>query len=299
MNSTTSKDRLVQSALKDLSTVGYHRTNVYKILGGADMNLFGENLAFFKKMRSDPFIQGELDIISRNFYERSARSRNKPFQITHFHFLKRPLSLDDGLFIMFHLHDFFTSVACAFLETPTPYLFNVHAWIHAWGKGRNRLHSQIWHRDREDYKLLKIFTYYTDIGPRNGPLEYVPKSFCGGDFPTYKGRDAYMDYSGSSSQNNGAPRGPEEISLCESTYVSLTGKKGDIILSNNSGFHRGGFVEEGLRCMSHALYIRPTAELIKNGYFSSFNYDSTINHIDFGSRGFNSLGEKQKYFLKP
>lgn len=34
--------------------------------------------------------------------------------------------------------------------------------------------SQLWHRDRTDKALIKIFTYVNDVGVRNGPFTFVP-----------------------------------------------------------------------------------------------------------------------------
>ena len=172
--------------------------------------------------------------------------------------------------------------------------------MHSWKKGYNRQHSQNWHRDREDYKLLKIFVYYSDVNKENGPFEYVPKSFCGGDFyGLYEGRKEYMDYA-SDSDNRGNTKSKEELDKCEETKITFTGVPGDIIMTNNSGFHRGGFVEDGVRVMTHGLYLRPDAYMVKEQkYFTNFNYASdSVNYMDFNSKEFTQLGDKCKHFMQ-
>jgi len=290
----------VQTAIESLNTLGYYKTNVSEVLNKDGLNSFNNNVDFFNEMLSDPFIQNELNIIQTNPNERSNRSGGKPFEITHKHYLNRALTINDGAFFNFYLNDYFTEIAQEFLEVDNPLLFNVLAWVHSWKKDYPRQHSQNWHRDREDFKLLKIFVYYSDVNKENGPFEYVPKSFCGGDFyGLYKGRTHYMDYA-SDSDNRGNPKSQEELTKCESTKVTFTGIPGDIILTNNSGFHRGGFVEDGIRVMSHGLYLKPDAYMIKEQkYFTNFNYASdSINHIDFNSKEFSQLGDKCKHFMK-
>lgn len=287
----------VDLTVSQLNTEGYFKTNIYSCLNSNGCQYFKDNSDFFKKMALDSDIRREIELSRTDPQARLQKTGGKPFEITHRDYLKRSLTLQDGAFIKFYLNDYFTEVAQQFLGVDNPYLFNVLAWMHSGIQGQTREHSQNWHRDREDYKLLKIFVYYSDVGELNGPLEYVPRSFCGGDFHgLYEGRGGYWDYT-SSRANTGHPINQEEVKKCNDTYVSFTGKAGDVILCNNSGFHRGGFVQEGVRVMTHALYITPTAELINNGYFSSFNYEpSRVNYIDFASYEFQQLKQKQKHF---
>lgn len=288
---------ITKKALDSLNTLGYYKTNISEVLDSEGLNLFKNNMDFFHQMKQNPYIQNELNVIQNNPTERQHRSGGKPFEITHYHYLNRALTINDGSIFNLYLHDYFTEIASKFLEVDNPQIFNILAWIHSWNKKYGRNHSQNWHRDREDYKLLKIFIYYSDVTKTNGPFEYVPKSFCGGDFHgLYDGRTNYWDYT-LNEYNSGAPLNQQEIDKCNETYVSFTGKPGDIIMVNNSGFHRGGFVEEGIRVCTHALYIKPDAELIQNGYFTSFNYEpNLVNYMDFSSEEFAQLNNKQKHF---
>lgn len=36
--------------------------------------------------------------------------------------------------------------------------------------------SQLWHRDRLDKKVMKVVVYCLDVGPKNGPFTFIPKS---------------------------------------------------------------------------------------------------------------------------
>jgi Phytanoyl-CoA dioxygenase (PhyH) len=35
--------------------------------------------------------------------------------------------------------------------------------------------TELWHRDGEDRRIIKVFIYLTDVGIENGPFEYVPR----------------------------------------------------------------------------------------------------------------------------
>jgi len=289
----------IEDAVKALETVGYYKTNVFDVLEEGELNDFFENVEFFKKMSKDQKIRKEVGLIEHNPAARFMLTGGKPFEITHAQFLNGPLTLNNSKFIKFYTSNFFEQVASKFLQVKDPKIFNVLAWIHYWREEYGRLHSQNWHRDREDYKILKCFIYYSDVDDEDGPFEYVPRSFCGGDFHgLYKERTGYWDYTPDPKENTGLPKTQEEVDLCNSTFVSLTGKVGDIILANNTGFHRGGFVKNGARACSVALFIRPDAYMIEERkHFTDFNYASdTINYIDFKSQEFKNLGEKRKLF---
>jgi hypothetical protein len=35
---------------------------------------------------------------------------------------------------------------------------------------------RLWHQDNEDFRVLRMLVYVTDVGPGNGPFEYVPRN---------------------------------------------------------------------------------------------------------------------------
>jgi hypothetical protein len=35
--------------------------------------------------------------------------------------------------------------------------------------------TELWHRDDEDRRIIKVFIYLTDVGVENGPFEYIPR----------------------------------------------------------------------------------------------------------------------------
>lgn len=272
----------IKEVLHDLSTVGYHKTNIVDLLGNAGIDNFNEISTFFDEMLSNPTIYHRLDTIQQGL---NITNKDKYYEITHHEHLGRALSLKDGGLFNLYMNDFFLDLAKEYFEVENPELYNVLFFIH--GKGLpDRSGSQKWHRDLEGLKILKIFMYCTEVGLENGPLEYVPKSFCGGDFPLNNGSETMEDYQKSRILS------PElEKQYCDPNAVTFTGVPGDIIICNNTGYHRGGFITEGFRCMTHALYVAPDAIYSPK----NVNYDEQVNFVDVNSQEYKDLGDKQKY----
>ena len=275
------KEKL-EKILHDLNNIGYHKTNIVDLLGNGGIDNFNEISSFFEKMLNDPKINHRLETIQQGL---NITGKDKYYEITHQEYLERALNLKDGGLFDLYLNDFFIDLAKEFLGTDTPELYNVLFFIH--GKGNpERSGSQKWHRDLEGLKILKIFMYCTEVGLENGPLEYVPKSFCGGDFPINKGSNTMDDY-----QRSRILPYELEQQFCDPNAVTFIGQPGDIIICNNTGFHRGGFIKEGFRCMTHALYVSPDAMYSPK----DVNYDEKVNFVDVDSQEYKNLGEKQKY----
>ena len=127
-----------------------------------------------------------------------------------------------------------------------------------------RVASQNWHVDFDDKHLLKAFVYLSDVGPEQGPFEYVPGSQPGGQHhgvrpwvPMGFGRVDDADVAKS------VP--PDEI-------ATFTGPRGTLILCNTSGLHRGGFATAGPRVLATATYCSPAS--LKA--LSNRNYDTPL-----------------------
>src|SRR5262249_50767458 len=101
------------------------------------------------------------------------------------------------------------------------------------------------HTDSHDFRILKLFVYLRDTGPRNGPFTYVRGSH-------YHGRrrgpacrlPSYSEISGEEMATF-APR---------SEWIEATGAAGTIVFAETSGIHRGGRTEQGSRLMLVAEY---------------------------------------------
>jgi hypothetical protein len=75
---------------------------------------------------------------------------------------------------MFGLHDTMLSVAEQYLRLPVAYHGAVlrHSMVDGRAVGPRR-----WHRDAEDFHVLRTVLYLNDVDEDGGPFEYVPRTF--------------------------------------------------------------------------------------------------------------------------
>jgi hypothetical protein len=56
-----------------------------------------------------------------------------------------------------------------------PTLFSIGAWLN-YPTDQPPAVSQLWHRDPEDLRLLKVFIYLSDVKEHSGPFSYIPRT---------------------------------------------------------------------------------------------------------------------------
>ncbi|MFZ4640851.1 MAG: hypothetical protein ACOYMP_10690 [Nodosilinea sp.] len=56
-----------------------------------------------------------------------------------------------------------------------------------------QLGSRVWHRDREDYRMLKVIIYLKDTDEDGGPFEYLPKAITPTIDPVFNGQGTLTD----------------------------------------------------------------------------------------------------------
>ena len=110
-------------------------------------------------------------------------------------------------------------------------------WSKATDKDQGTLSkaAQLWHRDLDRVRDIKLFFYATDVDAGNGPFEYV--------------RDSHLPSLRAITLNDGR----FDDSWVKSRYpqgaTSMVGKAGDVFMVDTQGVHRGRPVETGLRCL--------------------------------------------------
>ena len=125
-----------------------------------------------------------------------------------------------------------------------PCLHAIGAWLN-FPTVNEAKNAQLWHRDPEDLKLIKVFIYLNDIGPENGPFCYIPRShpFSSGarKIPSHRDDKRILD--------------DEMITVFpRETWVEYTGPANTMIIADTVGFHRGGKVQEGTRLLITFTY---------------------------------------------
>ncbi len=111
--------------------------------------------------------------------------------------------------------------------------------------------SQLWHRDYQDYSIVKVFLYMNDIDAGTGPFSFVPGTHNG--FLRWSDAESFRD-----SQN--AVRVDDERMkrfVPESRWYVGTGRNGTVVIADTKGYHKGGFATKHDRQMVHCSYKSP------------------------------------------
>lgn len=107
--------------------------------------------------------------------------------------------------------------------------------------------SQLWHRDREDYYILKIFVYLSDVDESAGPFTYAAGSHLKGKLrrePSYS-LEGDIQRSNDSQMAEVVP--PER-------WIKAVGPKGTIVFADTRGYHKGGLARERDRIMYTCMF---------------------------------------------
>ncbi len=113
--------------------------------------------------------------------------------------------------------------------------------------------SQLWHRDREDFHVVKAFVYLSDVGALNGPFRYVLGSQPEGR-PTTEPAGTY---------ESGIWRGrDEEVERAVGAHrmVDMLGAAGTVVLADTRGLHAGGKVVERDRLLATIMFTSKTSQ---------------------------------------
>lgn len=273
-------NELQKRIVEELKEDGISITHVDELFGDTSRNYFSNSLLYFNEFLSSPHIKERCDRISSG---NPIQDKGKWFEVTVYEYLNRGLSLDDGDVIRMNLSPEILSITEAFYGT-LPKVRNILTWVHPQNPSTGEIGSQRWHRDKEDESILKVFILFSEVGPENGPTQFIKKSQAGGKYQDISslGGDGYGGL------NYEIPEG--ELASCEGTV-------GTIIFMNNNGVHKGGLVKDGIRSLTHACFLKPTAPFLNNGVLPCFEYDSQVNLLDREGESYQNLSDTQKFVL--
>jgi hypothetical protein len=111
--------------------------------------------------------------------------------------------------------------------------------------------SQRWHRDPEAPRMVKVFTYFTDVTPDAGPLIVIPSSRRGGRY----GQLWPQEFP----RGSHPPPNALERRIPKSEWVTCTVPAGTMVFADTSAFHRGGRANRSRRVLSVANYVPPAS----------------------------------------
>lgn len=135
-----------------------------------------------------------------------------------------------------------------------PQLHSVGAWLN-FPTEESAHHSQLWHRDPEDLKIIKVFVYLDDVGPENGPFSFIPRTH---PFGSASGTKVDHEHKRRVSDEEMARTFPEN------DWKICTGPDNTLIMADTVGFHRGGKVAEGQRILLTLTYTSGSPQSRRN-----------------------------------
>jgi hypothetical protein len=125
-----------------------------------------------------------------------------------------------------------------------PTLHAIGAWLN-YPTDQPAAVSQLWHRDPEDLRIIKVFIYLSEVTEQSGPFSYIPRTQ---PFGAATGRAREHDHSSRLSDTQMSRIFPP------STWKVCTGSAGSMILADTVGYHRGGKPTAGVRVLATFTY---------------------------------------------
>jgi hypothetical protein len=123
--------------------------------------------------------------------------------------------------------------------------------------------AQLWHRDRDDLQILKVFIYFTDVDEETGSFLYAPGTHILGTFQ--KEPTVFIDESKTSRSYD---ENMDQV-VPKEKWISGKGLKGTIVFADTHGYHKGGFVKDKFRFLYTCMYLSRYSGRIR---FSNVSY---------------------------
>ena len=115
--------------------------------------------------------------------------------------------------------------------------------------------SQLWHRDRDDQRIVKAFLYLSDVTAGCGPLTYAPGTHSRG--PIQEEPESFKE------EGHGNRRSHDEQMAAvvpAARWRTCVAPKGTLVLADTTGYHRGGLAREADRLLFTFMFVSATAE---------------------------------------
>lgn len=157
----------------------------------------------------------------------------------------RPLLDVENIYARFALQKEFLQISNAYFGMYTRLRY-YNIW-HTFASQGTPRESQLWHQDREDHQILKVFVYFSDVDEGAGPFTYAPGTHPKGKV---KGEPEYfMEGVVKRSDDN-----QMDAVLSKDKWIKAIGRKGTIVFADTRGYHKGGLARENDRIMYVSMH---------------------------------------------
>lgn len=177
----------------------------------------------------------------------------------------------DRVFERFALQDRILDVANAYLGMVAKLrYYNVWNTFATRSKARE---SQLWHFDREDNYILKLFVYLRDVDAGNGPFTYAPGTHRKGDR-----RGAAPEYFLEENVRRSTDDQMAAV-IPREEWKPGTGRKGTVIFADTRGYHKGGEARTGDRLMFTCMFTSRASDSKR-----LISYPNELDLSDYSAR---------------
>jgi hypothetical protein len=129
-----------------------------------------------------------------------------------------------------------------------PRLHAISAWLNFPSEDEPQ-RSQLWHRDPEDLKIIKVFIYLVDVDEDRGPFCYIPETHPfgvgAGRVPKHAEKKTVTD-------------DEMRAAIPADDWMICTGPANTMVLADTVGYHRGGKPRKGNRILVTFTYTSGT-----------------------------------------
>jgi ectoine hydroxylase-related dioxygenase (phytanoyl-CoA dioxygenase family) len=171
---------------------------------------------------------------------------------------RRQLRSDDAL-VRFAVQKPIVDIVNAYFGMFTHLRF-INVW-HTFPTGSRDRDSQLWHRDRDDRHIVKVFVYLTDVDESAGPFTYAPGTHLKGKV---RKEPRFLV------ERSGGPKRSRDFEMAEvipsDRWIRATGPVGTIVFADTHGYHCGGRNRGRDRVMAINMFASSACRQRADGY---------------------------------
>lgn len=221
-----------------LTKLGWMKINNKK-MDNEDKKIFFEVINFYEKYK-DNLKSVKKELHSGEFELNNNEGKYFRSSITHIFDKDILIKFANNKYILSKITDYFGF---------KPEVSQISCWIDEPSNSKESV-TQLFHRDPDDLKVIKLFLYLNDVDENNGPFTYVEKSHLS----PWK----IANLSGRAND--------EEIKKIypKNNIIKFKEPKHTIILADTKGYHKGTILKNNKRVLLNVVYVSKLSYTLKN-----------------------------------